>query len=159
VGTDHLHEGQPHDGSRTTAAHDGSEESAMSAMGDRLLLLEDTADALDAIDPDLGNQFRLVNGLPDGYSAAVSRAGPLPPDPIGPAPAAHVASVEDGPDGVRVACSCGRWQADVGWDEIDDLVVAARAHFATEDGAVLDAEGYDRGAEPGPGTPRRRRVS
>ena len=55
----------------------------MSAMGDRLLLLEDTADALDAIDPELANQFRLVNGLPDGYLEALTRADRAEPSDAG----------------------------------------------------------------------------
>ena len=36
----------------------------MSAMGERFLILEETADALDVIDPELATKFRLVNGLP-----------------------------------------------------------------------------------------------
>ena len=36
----------------------------MSAMGERFLILEETADALDVMDPELARQFRLVNGLP-----------------------------------------------------------------------------------------------
>jgi hypothetical protein len=109
----------------------------MSAMGDRLLLLEDTADALDAIDPELANQFRLVNGLPDGYFEAVNRAGGAEPTDAD-ASATHVASVDDGPDGIRVSCSCGQWQAAVGWEEIDDLVEAARTHFTTVGASILD---------------------
>jgi hypothetical protein len=120
----------------------------MSAMGDRLLLLEDTAEALDAIDPELANQFRLVNGLPDGYFEALSRADHAQPSDAEPS-ATHVASVDDGPHGIRVSCSCGRWQADVGWDEIDDLVEAARAHFTTVGASILDQGATSPTAAPG----------
>ncbi len=109
----------------------------MSAMGDRLLLLEDTADALDAIDPELADQFRLVNGLPDGYFEALTRADQAEPSDAD-ALATHVASVDDGPDGIRVSCSCGRWQATVGWEEIDVLVEAARTHLPTPGASILD---------------------
>jgi hypothetical protein len=126
----------------------------MSAMGDRLLLLEDTADALDTIDPELANQFRLVNGLPDGYFDAANRAGRL--DRSSDGPGTHVASIDDGPDGVRVTCSCGRWQADVGWAEIDDLVVAARSHFIMDGSSILDQGASDPGAAPSIDLPVRR---
>ncbi len=109
----------------------------MSAMGDRLLLLEDTADALDAIDPELANQFRLVNGLPDGYLEALTRVDHTEPSDADTL-ATHVATVDDGPDGIRVSCSCGQWQAAVGWEEIDDLVEAARTHFTTVGASILD---------------------
>jgi hypothetical protein len=100
----------------------------MSAMGDRFLLLEETADALDVIDPDLSRQFRLVNGLP------LVGDGDVP----WPGPTTHVAAIDDDAGGMRVTCSCGEWSADVSWDEIDDLVVAARDHFGTATGSVLD---------------------
>ena len=93
----------------------------MSAMGERFLLLEETADALDVIDPELARQFRLVNGLP---FAALGVGGPQRFDPPFGVATGHAASIEEGPDGIRVACSCGDWHAEVGWDEIDDLVVA-----------------------------------
>ena len=108
----------------------------MSAMGERFLLLEETADALDVIDPELARQFRLVNGLP---FAALGVGGPERFDPPFGVATGHAASIEEGPDGIRVACSCGDWHAEVGWDQIDDLVVAARAHFGTEGGPILDA--------------------
>lgn len=130
----------------------------MSAMGERFLLLEETADALDVIDPELARQFRLVNGLPFAGSAGVAS-----PELIGPSwlgTTAHAASIEEGPDGIRVACSCGGWRAEVGWDEIEDLVVAARAHFGMEGRPIL---GSDAAHGDGPGTagssPNRRWVS
>jgi hypothetical protein len=110
----------------------------MSAMGERFLLLEDTADALDVIDPELARQFRLVNGLPYPGLGGV----PLPErlDPSWRMGAGHAASIDESPDGIRVDCSCGGWHASVGWDEIDDLVVAARAHFGMEGGPILNAD-------------------
>jgi hypothetical protein len=129
----------------------------MSAMGERFLLLEETADALDVIDPELARQFRLVNGLP---FAALGVGGPQRFDPPFGVATGHAASIEEGPDGIRVACSCGDWHAEVGWDEIDDLVVAARAHFGTEGGPILggdDVHGDESGAAGSP--PIRRWVS
>lgn len=117
----------------------------MSAMGERFLLLEETADALDLIDPELARQFRLVNGLP--FVGLDGVALPERLDPSWGVATGHAASIAEGPDGIRVACSCGEWRAEVGWDEIDDLVVAARVHFGTEGGPIL--EGAVRGDEPG----------
>ncbi len=112
----------------------------MSAMGERFLLLEMTADALDGIDPGLATQFRFVNGLPLVGAETIG-----PDDGLGllelPADGAaeHVASMDEGPDGIRVSCSCGRWSAAVDWDEIDELVVEARAHFGPNGGSFLRA--------------------
>ena len=118
----------------------------MSAMGERFLLLEETADALDVIDPELARQFRLVNGLPFAGLDGVPRPERL--DPSRRVATGHAASIDEGPEGIRVACSCGEWRAEVGWDEIDDLVVAARADFGMEGGPILDADAV-RGDEPG----------
>jgi hypothetical protein len=117
----------------------------MGAMGERFLLLEDTADALDVIDPELARQFRLVNGLPFPGLGSVR---PERLDPSWREATGHAASIDEGPDGIRVACSCGDWHAEVGWDEIDDLVVAARAHFGMEGGPILDADAAG-GDQPG----------
>lgn len=106
----------------------------MSAMGERFLLLEDTADALDTIDPDLARRFRLVNGLPSAGAGAQPEPGIAEPG----FPGVHVASIDEDAAGLRVECSCGGWRAEVGWDEIDDLVVAARSHFGVESGSILD---------------------
>jgi hypothetical protein len=119
---------------RAEIRYRSGEESAMSAMGERFLLLEDTADALDAIDAELARQFRLVNGLP----AVGSDADPGPGNGEPGFPGVHVASISEDDDGIRVECSCGAWRAEVGWDEIDDLVLAARTHFGVESGSVLD---------------------
>ncbi len=126
----------------------------MSAMGERFLLLEMTADALDAIDPGLATQFRFVNGLPLG---GAHRAGP-DDDRLGrfevsaDGGAEHVASMDEGPDGIRVSCSCGRWSAAVDGDEIDDLVAEARAHFGPNGGSFLGAgSGADVDGEGEPG--------
>ena len=111
----------------------------MSAMGERFLLLEETADALDVIDPELARQFRLVNGLPFA-GLGVAWPGQSSSIPPGGVATGHAASIDEGPDGIRVACSCGDWHAEVGWDEIDELVVAARAHFGSEGGPILGAD-------------------
>jgi hypothetical protein len=116
----------------------------MGAMGERFLLLDDTADALDVIDPELARQFRLVNGLPFPGLGGVQAEGL---DPSGRVATGHAASIDESPDGIRVACSCGDWHAEVGWDEIDDLVVVARAHFGREGGPILDSEA--RSDQPG----------
>jgi hypothetical protein len=129
----------------------------MSAMGDRLLLLEDTADALDVIHPELANQFRLVNGLPvmgvgSGSSAPTVAGGSTGPD-------VHVAAIDEFPDTIRVSCSCGRWESEVAWDRIDDLVTSARRHFGTIEGSVLeDGAGDDVGSDADP-LARARRIS
>jgi hypothetical protein len=117
----------------------------MSAMGDRLLILEDAADALDVIDPELAKQFRLANCLP--FVDLESVVGPGGADPSWLEPGPHTASIEEIDQGFRASCSCGAWAAEVGWDEIDDLVMAARAHFGALTGPVLveaaDHEGAD----------------
>lgn len=112
----------------------------MSAMGDRLLILENAADALDVIDPELAKQFRLVNCLPFVDLESVARPGQIDPLWLTPGPHAHTASIEEIPDGFRASCSCGGWSAEVGWDEIDALVLTARGHFGPAIGAVLDEE-------------------
>jgi hypothetical protein len=59
-----------------------------------------------------------------------------------------------------VACSCGDWRAELAWDEIDELVVAARAHFGMEGGPILGADVADGDAPGAAGsTPVRRWVS
>jgi hypothetical protein len=129
----------------------------MSAMGDRFLLLEQTADALDVIDPELARQFRLVNGLPFVGFQPVDRPAGVEVPLLGPS--AHVASIDEDAEGIRVDCSCGAWRAEVGWDEIDDLVVAARLHFGTEGGPILGEAAAHGGEGLGSGSSAHRRVS
>ena len=128
----------------------------MSAMGDRLLLLEDTADALDVIDPELARQFRLVNGLP--FLGLDDVPGSDPGGLSWTAPAVHVASIEEQPDTIRVTCSCGGWGSEVEWDQIDELVGSARRHFGSAGGALLE-ERSERGALGGQDSTAIRRVS
>jgi hypothetical protein len=104
----------------------------MSAMGERFLILEETADALDVMDPELARQFRLVNGLP-GLPTNEVASGQEPPASSEALPRQHRIHMDDDADGILVECSCGDWSAAVGWDEIDELVAAVREHLATQD--------------------------
>ncbi len=103
----------------------------MSAMGERFLILEETADALDVMDPELARQFRLVNGLP-GLSTTGGATDPDPRVSTEAPPRQHRIHMDDDADGVLVQCSCGDWSAAVGWDAIDDLVAAVREHLAAQ---------------------------
>lgn len=110
----------------------------MGAMGERFLILEETADALDVIDPELAMQFRSVNGLPRPQSATPDRptapgVGAVVLDPPS-APGAHHEirmheirmDVRD--DRIRADCTCGGWTCVVGWDDMDDMVAGIRQH-------------------------------
>jgi hypothetical protein len=100
-------------------------------MGERFLILEETADALDVMDPELARQFRLVNGLP-GLSTNEGATHPGPRVSTEAQPRQHRVHMDDDADGVLVQCSCGDWSAAVGWDAIDDLVAAVREHLAAQ---------------------------
>jgi hypothetical protein len=104
----------------------------MSAMGERFLILEETAEALDVMDPDLARQFRFVNGLADLRAEEVL-AEPDPRMSSGALPRQHRIRMDDDADGILVECSCGDWSTAVGWDGIDDLVAAVRDHLAAQD--------------------------
>jgi hypothetical protein len=104
----------------------------MSAMGERFLILEETADALDVMDPELARQFRLVNGLP-GLSMNEVPASEEPRASSETPSRQHRIRMDDDADGILVECSCGDWSAAVGWDEIDELVSAVREHLAAQD--------------------------
>ena len=106
----------------------------MSAMGERFLILEETADALDVIDPELAVQFRVVNGLPRQPRDELS-TGPGPTGPSSselkraPAPPKHhEIRMDVGDHHIQSVCSCGEWTSAVGWDEIDDMVARIRDH-------------------------------
>jgi hypothetical protein len=100
-------------------------------MGERFLILEETADALDVMDPDLARQFRLVNGLP-GLSTNVDSTDHDPRMSSETLPRQHRIHMDDDADGILVECSCGDWSAAVGWDAIDELVAAVREHLAAQ---------------------------
>ncbi len=124
----------------------------MSAMGERLLILEETADALDVIDPELAVHFRVVNGLPRDPSkemAAVepgsARSGPSQ----GP-PRRHEMRMDVGEYRIRTECSCGEWASAVDWDEIDEMVVRIREHVGSAPASTAPGEGI-----PAVGSPSR----
>ena len=110
----------------------------MSAMGERFLILEETADALDVIDPDLATKFRVVNGLPlepreetaDGSTRAESKLSERPPTD-------HEIRMDVGDVQIRCACTCEAWSSALDWDEIDTMVVQIREHL----GAVRGTSG------------------
>ncbi|MGD0312139.1 MAG: hypothetical protein ABSC90_06735 [Acidimicrobiales bacterium] len=103
----------------------------MSAMGERFLILEETADALDVMDPDLARQFRFVNGLHLRPEEVLAETEPRLSS--GPLPRQHRIRMDEDVDGILVECSCGDWSTAVGWDGIDELVIAVRDHLAAQD--------------------------
>ena len=108
------------------------EEAAVSAMGERFLILEETADALDVIDPELAVQFRLVNGLPGGprdvlpesFDAPELETSATPPKP-------HEIRMDVGARQITSDCSCGAWASAVDWDDIDTMVIKIREHLGS----------------------------
>ncbi len=107
----------------------------MSAMGERFLILEETADALDVIDPELATQFRVVNGLPSPTADAVPAWNAVPTPA---APPQHEIDMKVSDDQIRSACSCGEWASVVGWDQLDTLVVRIREHLGTTQATTRD---------------------
>jgi len=110
------------------------------AMGERFLILEETADALDVIDPELAVHFRKVNGLPRQAfdELPVGLGAPDPAASMGP-PDRHEIRMDVGDRHIRSDCSCGAWTSVVEWDEIDTMVMQVREHLgsvqaSTEDG-------------------------
>jgi hypothetical protein len=101
-------------------------------MGERFLILEETAEALDVMDPDLARQFRFVNGLPK-HATEEAPAEPDAPVSSRALPRQHQIHMDDDADGILVECSCGDWSTAVGWDQIDELVTAVRGHLAAQD--------------------------
>jgi hypothetical protein len=101
-------------------------------MGERFLILEDTADALDVIDPELAAHFRIVNGLPRGSRVQVSDGSSEDePEPAVPPSRHHEIRMDVGDDHIRSDCSCGQWSHTVGWDEIDVMVTHVREHVGS----------------------------
>ena len=99
----------------------------MSAMGERFLILEETADALDVIDPDLAVQFRVVNGLPDRPQAETAAGLPGPERPTN----RHEIRMDVGDRQIRCDCTCGTWHAEVDLVEIDTMVAQVRGHLGS----------------------------
>ncbi len=125
------------------------EEAVVSAMGERFLILEETADALDVIDPELAVQFRLVNGLP-GPDERSESLGARPPEPSTTPPKPHEIRMDVGADQITSDCSCGTWTSAVDGDDIDTMVIQIRQHLgsvhaSSEDGIL--AAGPPTGAQ------------
>ena len=127
----------------------------MSAMGERFLMLEETADALDVFDPELATHFRMVNGLPR-WSRDERPVGSDPTDLELPATpfGHHEIWMDVGDTHIRSVCSCGEWSDSVGWDEIDTMVVHVREHVgpgrASSGDGIAEADSSESG--PGAGT-------
>ena len=123
----------------------------MSAMGERFLILEETADALDVIDPELASKFRVVNGLPIQLREEIAE-GSTPAEFRGserPATSHEIRmDVEDRQ--ILCDCTCETWSASFDWDEIDTMVVQIREHL----GAVRATSGDGIAATPAPVSPR-----
>jgi hypothetical protein len=101
----------------------------VSRMGERFLVLEETAVELDGIDPELGNRFRMANGLPDPGPSPVGRSGAS----LEPTTSAdHEIRMVVGDDDVRAECRCGHWSSAVDWDRIDTMVIRIRDHLGTD---------------------------
>ncbi len=111
----------------------------MSAMGERFLILEETADALDIIDPELAVQFRVVNGLPKQprEEMPVGPGAPELPPPSDP-PRRHEIRMDVGDQQIRSDCSCGAWASAVDWDQIDTMVVQIRRHLGSVQASTQD---------------------
>ncbi len=115
----------------------------MSAMGEQFLILEETADALDVIDPELAKQFRLVNGLPKRAPEEMASEPAPSTTPRGPTHH-HEIRMDVGDRQIRCDCTCGAWDCAVDWDEIDTVVVQIREHLGSvhatsEDGITAAA--------------------
>ena len=105
----------------------------MSAMGERFLILEETADALDVIDPELARHFRVVNGLPNPPSGQMlEEPSPALRKPSIGLPKQHEIRMDVGEYQILSDCTCGEWTSAVGWDEIDQLVTQVRKHVGSE---------------------------
>ncbi len=111
----------------------------MSKMGERFLVLEETAVELDGIDPELGNQFRITNGLPQpGPSQAGGSGAPLEStSPVGPVEG-HEIRMAVGDQDVRAVCTCGQFTSEVDWDGIDSMVVRIREHLGSDEATSDD---------------------
>jgi len=123
----------------------------VSAMGERFLILEETADALDVIDPELATKFRVVNGLPIEPREELAE-GSTPPEfegwerPV----TSHEIRMDVGDRQIRCDCTCETWSSAFDWDEIDTMVVQIREHL----GAVRATSGDGIAATPAPASPR-----
>lgn len=114
----------------------------MSAMGERFLILEETADALDVIDPELAAQFRVVNGLPKQPQEELSRPlGPVGSTAPGGPPRHHEIRMDVAGHRINSDCSCGEWASSVQWDDIDTMVLSVRHHLGSLQASTADGIG------------------
>jgi hypothetical protein len=120
----------------------------MSAMGERFLILEETADALDVIDPELAVHFRTVNGLQRVAPEELLPGAAALSEPSAVA-SHHEIRMDVGDDHIRSDCSCGAWSYTVGWDEIDVMVAQVREHVGS---ARAPAGGAMAGVDSAPAT-------
>jgi hypothetical protein len=115
----------------------------VSAMGERFLILEETADAFDVIDPEMAVQFRVANGLPTQPREVTAEL--TAPELIGSMSPAkrHEIRMDVGEHQIRCDCTCGAWHSAVDWDEIDTMVAQIRRHLgsvhATSDDGITAA--------------------
>jgi hypothetical protein len=111
----------------------------VSAMGERFLILEATADALDVIDPGLARKFRVINGLPsqlredeaEGLTPAELRGSESPERN-------HEIRMDVGDCQIHCECTCEGWSSAIDWDDIDTMVVQIRAHLGTDHASSED---------------------
>jgi hypothetical protein len=100
-------------------------------MGERFLVLDEAAAALDGVDPGLAEQFRLTNGLPRPPGAALAGGGEAGSTPVADADVDHEIRMEVDDDGIRCDCSCGLWSSQVDLDAVDTMVIRIRHHLGT----------------------------
>jgi hypothetical protein len=106
-------------------------------MGERFLVLEETAAGLDGIDPELGNRFRITNGLPLAGGSQVAGGGSsLESTPSSMSSKGHEIRMVVGDDDVRAECTCGQLSSEVDWDGIDTMVIRIREHLGSDDDAT-----------------------
>jgi hypothetical protein len=106
-------------------------------MGERFLVLEETAVELDGIDPELGNRFRITNGLPQPAPSQAVGVGASLGSSAGPAEG-HEIRMTVGDRDVRAECSCGQFASEVDWDGIDTMVVRIREHLGSDEATSTD---------------------
>lgn len=128
----------------------------MSAMGDRFLILEETADELDALDPELAARFRVVNGLPT-QARKETAAGPTPTELMEPMrpPSHHEVRMEVVDGQLRCDCTCAGWSSAFGWDEINMMVARIREHLGSDDATSGDGIAETPGAVSLPDSEKR----
>jgi hypothetical protein len=111
----------------------------VSAMGERFLILEATADAIEVIDPGLARKFRVINGLPS--EPREDEAEELTPTELRGSkdPARdHEIRMDVVDRRIHCECTCEGWSSAFDSDEIDTMVVQIRAHLGTDHASSED---------------------